>query len=272
MTQIIPDDTVPARSKGKLKGKPYKKVLNQLQVELVKLQDWIQYRNLKVVVIFEGRDAAGKGGVIQRITHRLNDRICRVVALSAPSTREEGQWYFQRYVEHLPTAGEMVLFDRSWYTLAGVEKVMGFYPQTTVEEFYRSCPEFEQMLTRAGVKIIKYWFQISPEEQERRFLARLENPTKRWKLSKMDLESRSRWAEYSAARDDMFKHTNIPEAPWWVVNADDKRRARLNCITHLLSQIDYENVPSQVVEMPERGETPAQPLAIPESNYVPQLY
>ena len=222
MTEKIPDNHTPLPGRKRLKSRAYKKVLNTFQVELVKLQDWIQYKKLKVVIIFEGRDAAGKGGVIQRITHRLNDRICRVVALGVPSAREEGQWYFQRYIEHLPTAGEMVLFDRSWYSLAGVEKVMGFYPQATVEEFYQSCPEFERMLTRAGVKIIKYWFRISPEEQERRFRARLDDPTKRWKLSKMDLESRTRWQEYSQARDEMFEFTNIPEAPWWIVDADDK--------------------------------------------------
>jgi len=255
-----------------LKKKFYEKELAKLQVELVKLQRWIRHKGLKVVVIFEGRDAAGKGGVIKRIIQRLNPRVVRVVALATPTEREKTQWYFQRYVPHLPAAGEMVLFDRSWYTLAGVEKVMGFYPEPTIEEFYRSCPEFERMLTRAGVKIIKYWFRISPEEQERRFRARLDNPTKRWKLSKMDLESRSRWLEYSKARDEMFHHTNIPEAPWWVVDADDKRRARLNCISHLLSQIAYDDIESDVVEMPEREPISVTPLAIPETNFVPKVF
>jgi len=257
----------------KLNRKKYEKVLRELQIELVKLQAWVQSKKLKVVVIFEGRDAAGKGGVIQRITHRLNDRICRVVALGVPSKREEGQWYFQRYVKHLPTAGEIVMFDRSWYTLVNVERVMGFYPESTCQEFFRTCPEFERMLVRAGITIIKYWFSISPAEQERRFRARLEDPTKRWKLSRMDLESRSRWSEYSKARDDMFRHTNIEEAPWWIVDADDKRRARLNCITHLLSQIPYGEVESDVVTMPDR-ELSTQPdvLAIDPANYVPKEY
>lgn len=262
-----------SEAKEKLGRKQYKKVLNRLQTELVKLQAWVQHKNLKVVIIFEGRDAAGKGGVIQRITHRLNDRICRVVALGVPSVREEGQWYFQRYVAHLPAAGEIVFFDRSWYTLVGVERVMGFYPESTCREFFRSCPEFERMLVRAGITIIKYWFSISMEEQERRFRARLEDPKKRWKLSRMDLESRSRWHDYSKARDDMFRHTHIDEAPWWVVAADDKRRARLNCITHLLSQIPYGEVESEMVTMPDR-EFPAEPdvPAIDPDHFVPQLY
>jgi len=262
----------PGKSEN-LGRKQYKKVLNGLQVELVKLQNWVLHKKLKVVVIFEGRDAAGKGGVIQRITHRLNDRICRVVALGVPSTREEGQWYFQRYVEHLPTAGEIVLFDRSWYTLVGVERVMGFYPEAACQEFFHSCPEFERMLVRSGITIIKYWFSISMAEQERRFRARLEDPKKRWKLSRMDLESRSRWSEYSQARDDMFRHTNTTEAPWWVVNADDKRRARLNCISHLLSVIPYEEVPSGTITMPERQLiTDPDPLALDPANYIPEVY
>jgi polyphosphate kinase 2 len=257
----------------KLGRKYYKKVLNDLQVELVKLQNWVVHKKLKVVVIFEGRDAAGKGGVIQRITHRLNDRICRVVALGVPSAREEGQWYFQRYVEHLPTAGEIVLFDRSWYTLVGVERVMGFYPESVCQEFFQTCPEFERMLIRSGITIIKYWFSISREEQERRFRARLEDPVKRWKLSRMDLESRLRWSEYSKARDDMFRHTNIKEAPWWIVNANDKRRARLNCISHLLSVIPYEEVPSKSIKMPERKliTDPDNP-AIDPAQYIPEVY
>jgi polyphosphate kinase 2 len=253
--------------------KSYKKALNDLQVELVKLQNWVVHKKLKVVVIFEGRDAAGKGGVIQRITHRLNDRVCRVVALGVPSTREEGQWYFQRYVEHLPTAGEIVLFDRSWYTLVGVERVMGFYPESACQEFFRTCPEFERMLVRSGTIIIKYWFSISMMEQERRFRARLKDPVKRWKLSRMDLESRLRWSEYSKARDDMFLYTNIQEAPWWVVKADDKRRARLNCISHLLSVIPYEELPLDKIKMPERELiTDPEPLAIDPSQYIPEIY
>ena len=257
----------------KLGRKRYKKVLNELQVELVKLQNWVLHKKLKVVVIFEGRDASGKGGVIQRITHRLNDRVCRVVALGVPSTREEGQWYFQRYVEHLPTTGEIVLFDRSWYTLEGVERVMGFYPEAACQEFFHSCPEFERMLVRSGITIIKYWFSISMAEQERRFSARLEDPIKRWKLSRMDLESRSRWSEYSKARDDMFRYTNTKEAPWWVVNANDKRRARLNCISHLLSMIPYEEVTSEIVTMPERELiTDPDTLAMDPANYIPEVY
>lgn len=258
---------------SKLGRKRYKQVLNELQVELVKLQDWVQHEKQKVVVIFEGRDAAGKGGVIQRITHRLNDRICRVVALGVPSAREEGQWYFQRYIQHLPSAGEIVLFDRSWYTLAGVERVMGFYPEEVSREFFTTCPEFERMLVRAGTKIIKYWFSISMAEQERRFRARLEDPTKRWKLSRMDLESRTRWEDYSRARDEMLKHTNIKESPWWIVEADDKRRSRLNCIAHLLSQIPYEALASDVVDMPPRKlHQKPDTLAIDPKHYVPALY
>ncbi len=268
-TDVGADDHAPK----KISRKEYKKVLTELQIELVKLQGWIQQQGQKVVVIFEGRDASGKGGVIQRITHRLNDRICRVVALGVPSAREETQWYFQRYVEHLPAAGEMVLFDRSWYTLVGVERVMGFYPESMCQEFFRSCPEFERMLTRAGITIIKYWFDISMEEQERRFRARLEDPTKRWKLSKMDVESRTRWSEYSKARDDMFKYTNIPEAPWWVVNADNKKRARLNSITHLLSQIDYHEVEPKVVTMDDRKPlSKPEPPMISAEQCVPELY
>jgi len=257
----------------KLGRKHYKKVLNDLQVELVKLQNWVVHKKLKVVVIFEGRDAAGKGGVIQRITHRLNDRICRVVALGVPSVREEGQWYFQRYVEHLPTAGEIVLFDRSWYTLVGVERVMGFYPEAVCQEFFQTCPEFERMLVRSSITIIKYWFSISMAEQERRFRMRLKDPVKRWKLSRMDLGSRSRWSEYSKARDDMFRYTNTKEAPWWVVKANDKRCARLNCISHLLSVIPYEEVPSEIITMPERELiTDPDTLAIDPAHYIPELY
>ncbi len=237
---------------GKLKNKFYLKELERLQVELVKLQEWIKIKGLKVVVIFEGRDAAGKGGVITRITQRLSPRICRVAALGTPTEREKTQWYFQRYVPHLPSAGEMVLFDRSWYNRAGVEKVMGFCTDDEYKEFLRSCPEFERMLVRSGIILIKYWFSVSDEEQERRFQARLENPVKRWKLSPMDLESRARWVEYSRAKDAMFAHTDIKQAPWYVVQADVKKRARLNCIRHLLEQIPYEDLTPKPVKLPKR--------------------
>ena len=236
----------------KLNKKVYEAELARLQVELVKLQEWIKAKGLKVVVVFEGRDAAGKGGVIKRITQRLNPRVCRVVALAKPTERESTQWYFQRYVPHLPAAGEMVLFDRSWYNRAGVEQVMGFCTKEEHEEFMRSCPEFERMLVRSGIILIKYWFSVSDEEQERRFQARLTDPTKRWKLSPMDLESRARWMEYSKAKDEMFAHTDIKQAPWFVVEADNKKRARLNCISHLLSMIPYEDLTPEPIELPER--------------------
>ena len=230
----------------------YAKELARLQIELVKLQEWIRSRNLKVVVLFEGRDAAGKGGTIKRITQYLNPRICRIVALATPTEREKTQWYFQRYVQHLPSGGEMVLFDRSWYNRAGVERVMGFCTDDEYEEFMRSCPEFERMLVRSGIKVIKYWFSVSDEEQERRFQDRLANPTKRWKLSPMDLESRRRWVEYSRAKDVMFMHTDIKQAPWHVVEADVKKRARLNCISHLLSLVPYEDLTPEPIELPPR--------------------
>jgi polyphosphate kinase 2 len=230
----------------------YGKELAHLQVELVKLQEWIRAKGLKVVVIFEGRDAAGKGGVIKRITQRLNPRICRVVALGTPTEREKTQWYFQRYVPHLPAAREMVLFDRSWYNRAGVERVMGFCSEEEYREFLRSCPEFERMLIRSGIILIKYWFSVSDEEQEKRFQARIDEPTKRWKLSPMDLESRERWLDYSMAKDEMFRFTDIKQSPWWVVNADDKKRARLNCISHLLSMIPYEDLTPAPVTLPPR--------------------
>ncbi len=236
----------------KLKKKYYEEELRKLQVELVKLQYWIKNKGLKVVVIFEGRDAAGKGGVIKRITERLNPRVCRVVALGVPTDREKTQWYFQRYVAQLPAAGEMVLFDRSWYNRAGVERVMGFCTEQQYQEFLRTCPEFERMITRSGIILIKYWFSVSDEEQERRFKDRIDDPTKRWKLSPMDLESRSKWVEYSKAKDDMFKYTDIKQAQWYVVNADDKRRARLNCISHLLSMIPYEDLTPNPVKLPPR--------------------
>ena len=237
----------------KLSKAQYEEELTRLQVELVTLQEWIRHEGLKIAVIFEGRDAAGKGGVIKRITERLSPRVCRVVALPAPTEREKTQWYFQRYVAHLPAAGEMVLFDRSWYNRAGVERVMGFCTDDEYEEFLRSCPYFESMLVRSGMTLIKYWFSVGDEEQERRFQARIKDPTKRWKLSPMDLESRARWVEYSKAKDEMFHYTDIKQAPWYVVNADNKRRARLNCISHLLSMIPYEDVNGKKIKLPPRG-------------------
>jgi len=267
----------PAGTEGRKRRKParkvYEKELARLQVELVKLQEWIKQRKLKVVVLFEGRDAAGKGGVIKRITECLNPRICRVVALPAPSDREKTQWYFQRYVAHLPAAGEMVLFDRSWYNRGGVERVMGFCTDAEYEEFRRSVPEFERMLVRSGIILVKYWFSVSDEEQEARFQARINNPTKRWKLSPMDLESRSRWIEYSRAKDEMFKFSDIKQAPWYVVNADVKRRARLNCISHLLSLIPYEDLTPPPIELPpkqEGGGYTRPPLS--DQTFIPEPY
>ena len=236
----------------KLKKKVYARELKRLQIELVKLQEWIKDKGLKVVVLFEGRDAAGKGGTIKRITQRMNPRICRVVALGTPTEREKTQWYFQRYVAHLPAAGEMVLFDRSWYNRAGVERVMGFCTDDEYSEFLHSCPEFERMLIRSGIILIKYWFSVSNEEQERRFQARIHDPTKRWKLSPMDLESRRRWQDYSRAKDEMMGYTDIKQSPWYVVNADNKKRARLNCIRHLLDQIPYKDLTPEPIELPRR--------------------
>ncbi|MGF1680570.1 polyphosphate kinase 2 [Photobacterium minamisatsumaniensis] len=238
-------------SKKKLNKKDYETELIKLQIELVKLQEWIKQEGLKVVVLFEGRDAAGKGGVIKRITEKLNPRISRIVALPQPTEKEKTQWYFQRYVAHLPAAGEMVLFDRSWYNRAGVEKVMGFCTDDEYEEFLRSCPEFERMLLRSGIILVKYWFSVSDEEQEKRFLERINTPIKRWKFSPMDLESRNRWAAYSAAKDRMFAYTDTKQCPWWVVDADNKKRARINCISHLLSQIPYEDIHYPEIELPE---------------------
>ncbi|MGY1702199.1 polyphosphate kinase 2 [Geodermatophilus sp. SYSU D00766] len=230
----------------------YEKEIARLQVELVKQQEYVRAKGLRVVVVFEGRDAAGKGGAIQRITETVNPRATRVVALPAPTERERGQWYFQRYVEHLPTRGEMVLFDRSWYNRAGVERVMGFCTDEEYEEFLRSCPEFERMLVRSGITVLKYWFSVSDTEQEKRFQARLHDPTKRWKLSPMDLEARNRWVEFSKAKDAMFAATDIPEAPWWVVEADVKKRARINVIAHLLGQVPYEDLTPEPPELPPR--------------------
>jgi len=237
---------------AKMKTSVFDDELMKLQRELVLLQEYIKMEGLKVVVIFEGRDAAGKGGVIKRITERTSPRSWRIAALATPTERERTQWYFQRYVAHLPAAGEVVLFDRSWYNRAGVERVMGFCTEEEYREFLRSCPEFERMLVRSGIILIKYWFSVSDEEQERRFKARVNDPMRRWKLSPMDLKSREKWVEYSRAKDDMFAHTDIKQAPWYVVDADDKKRARLNCIAHLLSQIPYEDVIPPPLELPER--------------------
>jgi len=251
----------------------YERRLSDLQVELVKLQHWIVHRQMKVVILFEGRDAAGKGGTIKRITECLNPRICRVVALPAPTEREKTQWYFQRYAAHLPAAGEMVIFDRSWYNRAGVERVMGFCTDAEYREFLRSCPEFERMLVRAGVKLVKYWFSVSNEEQERRFQRRIQDPTKRWKLSPMDLESRARWVEYSKAKDDMFAVTDIKQAPWYVVPSDSKKSARLNCVSHLLGLFEYEDLTPQPFELPPRtvNQTYVRP-PMQDQNIVPQIY
>lgn len=236
----------------KISKKKYKKELAKLQIELVKLQRWVQQEGLKVVVLFEGRDAAGKGGAIKRISETLNPRVCKVVALGTPSDREKTQWYFQRYVAHLPAAGEIVLFDRSWYNRAGVEKVMGFCTYDEYNEFMRSCPQFEMMIQRSGIILIKYWFSVSDKEQEKRFQERIENPTKRWKISPMDLKAREKWVDYSKAKDDMFAATDVPESPWNVVEADDKKRARLNCISHLLETVPYEVLPLKDIELPPR--------------------
>jgi polyphosphate kinase 2 len=251
----------------------YFRELFRLQGELVKLQDWVSHTGQKVVILFEGRDAAGKGGVIKRITQRLNPRVCRVVALPAPNDRERTQWYFQRYVTHLPAAGEIVLFDRSWYNRAGVERVMGFCSEDDVEEFFRSVPAFERMLVRSGIRLVKYWFSITDEEQHLRFLGRIHDPLKQWKLSPMDLESRRRWEQYTKAKEAMLESTHIPEAPWWVVQAVDKKRARLNCIDHLLSLMPYTAVDKPHIELPARERHPdyfRQP--VPEAMTVPERY
>ncbi|HEY6559767.1 MAG TPA: polyphosphate kinase 2 [Polyangiaceae bacterium] len=236
--------------KKKLKRAVYDAEIVRLQAELVKLAAWVKSRGLRVVVLFEGRDAAGKGGAIKRITEAVSPRLCRVVALAAPTERERTQWYFQRYVEHLPAAGEIVLFDRSWYNRAGVERVMGFCTEEEYREFFRSAPEFERMLIRSGIIVIKYWFSVSDEAQENRFQARNHSPIKRWKLSPMDLESRKRWVDYSKAKDEMFQYTDLHDSPWWVVEADDKRRARINCVGHFLGLIPYEDLTPEPVELP----------------------
>jgi polyphosphate kinase 2 len=257
----------------KISNKLYEQELNKLQIELVKLQEWIKHKGLKVVVIFEGRDAAGKGGTIKRIIQTLNPRICRVVALGTPTEREKTQWYFQRYVAHLPAAGEMVLFDRSWYNRAGVEKVMGFCTNDEYWNFLRACPNFERMLIRSGIILIKYWFSVSEEVQEKRFMARIEDPTKRWKLSPMDMKSRELYVEYSKAKDEMFAYTDTKISPWYMVDADNKKRARLNCIHHLLSLIPYEDLTPDPIELPPRNDSKGYvrpPLE--EMTYVPEVY
>ncbi len=247
--------------------------LMRLQKELIKLQDWVAHTGYKLVVIFEGRDAAGKGGVIKRITQRLNPRICRVVALPAPSERQQSQWFFQRYVSHLPAGGEIVLFDRSWYNRAGVERVMGFCSEQDVQDFFHDVPEFERMLHRANIKVIKYWFSITDQEQQLRFLMRVHDPIKQWKLSPMDLQSRIRWEDYTKVKEEMLMRTNIPEAPWYIVEGNDKKRARLNCIDHLLSQVPYEDVPHDTIELPERVTSPDYERAVlPPELYVPEKY
>jgi len=261
-------------TKGIIKTKVYERELARLQVELVKLQMWIKHEGLKIVVIFEGRDAAGKGGTIKVITEPLNPRTCRVAALPAPTERQKTQWYFQRYAAHLPAAGEMVIMDRSWYNRAGVEKVMGFCTEAEYEEFMRSCPEFERMLVRSGILLVKYWFSVSDKEQERRFQGRLKDLTKRWKLSPMDLESRKKWLEYSIAKDVMFAHTDIKQAPWYVVNSDVKMHARLNCISHLLSLVDYQDLTPRHIELTDRPK-PAFGYVRPpieDQEFVPEIW
>jgi polyphosphate kinase 2 len=256
-----------------IRNKDYLKALSELQVELAKLQEWVRAKGLRVVVLFEGRDAAGKGGAIKTISLGMNPRICRVVALGTPTEREKTQWYFQRYVAHLPAAGEIVLFDRSWYNRAGVERVMGFCTEDEYREFLRSVPEFERMLVRSGIMVIKYWFSVSDAEQERRFQSRIDDPTKRWKLSPMDVESRARWVEYSKAKDEMFAATDIKQAPWYVVNADSKKRARLNVIRHLLSLIPYEDLTPAPITLPPRGGDQGYvrpPMA--DQTFIPEVY
>ncbi len=263
------------RSKLHKPPKNYKYVeeLAHLQFELIKLQEWVRLNGLKVIVLFEGRDAAGKGGVIKRITESLNPRICRVVALGTPTERERGQWYFQRYVAQLPAKGEIVLFDRSWYNRAGVERVMGFCTEDEYREFLRACPLFEEMLIRSGIHLIKYWFSVNDEEQDRRFHERVSNPIKRWKLSPMDLESRKRWVDYSKAKDEMFEHTDLKKSPWFVVNADSKKRARLNCIRHLLDQIPYRDMKPVEIEVPPRQiDDGYKRPKMSSQNFVPEIY
>jgi polyphosphate kinase 2 len=264
---------IKAEKRDKMGSTEYLKKLRELEIELVKLQEWVKANKLKVVVIFEGRDAAGKGGVIKTIAGCLNPRICRIVALGVPTEKEKSQWYFQRYVSELPSGGEIVLFDRSWYNRAGVEKVMGFCNDEEYEEFLRSCPEFERMLIRSGIIVIKYWFSISDKEQENRFQDRIKDPTKRWKISQMDVESREKWVEYSMAKDKMFSYTDTRQSPWYVVPADDKRRARLNCIDHLLTMIPYKDLTQKSIKLPPLNQEVAYVRPpITEQNFVPEKY
>lgn len=263
----------PVAPKPPLEKKFYNKELLRLQIELEKLQEWVKHEGLRVVILFEGRDAAGKGGLIKRITERLNPRFARVVALGVPTEREKTQWYFQRYIAHLPSAGEIVLFDRSWYNRAGVEHVMGFCNEEEYQEFLRSCPEFERMLVRSGILLIKYWLSVSDEEQEKRFKDRVKDPSKRWKLSPMDVKSRERWVDYSIAKDTMFAHTCIKQAPWYVINADDKKRARLNAMRHLLSLIEYKDLTPPPIKLPPRVIDKAYVRPpIEDQNFIPEHY
>ncbi len=256
----------------RLEKKFYFNELERLQLELVQLHEWVKAKDLRVVILFEGRDAAGKGGVIKRITQRLNPRIARVVALGVPTEREKTQWYFQRYAAHLPAAGEIVLFDRSWYNRAGVERVMDFCSEEEYWDFLRSCPRFEEMLIHSGIILIKYWFSVNDEEQESRFRDRIEDPLKRWKFSEMDLDARSKWIEYSKAKDEMFSYTDIKISPWYVVNADDKRRARLNCIHHLLSMIPYQEIKHKKIELPSITMEGYVRPPITDQTFVPEVY
>ena len=268
-----PRSSASAVSRPKLDADTYVRELAKLQIELVKLQEWIKHEGKRVAVLFEGRDAAGKGGTIKRITENLNPRVVRIAALPNPGEREKTEWYFQRYVAELPAAGEMVLFDRSWYNRVGVERVMGFCTEDEVWEFFRTCPEFERMLIRSGLILVKYWFSISDDEQERRFQARLKNPLKQWKLSTMDLESRIRWVEYSQAKDEMFSYTDTKDSPWWVVNAEEKKRARLNMIRHLLSTIPYEDVLPKALELPPRPPDKGYVRPpIDSQTFIPEVY
>jgi polyphosphate kinase len=281
LEQVVDDVRVPPElralldkhEKSTLDRHTYFNELLRLQGELVKLQDWVHHKGLKMVVLFEGRDSAGKGGVIKRISQRVNPRICRVVALPAPSDREKTQWYFQRYVAHLPAAGEIVLFDRSWYNRAGVERVMGFADDREVEDFFRDVPDFERMIVRSGIILVKYWFSITDQEQQLRFLMRIHDPIKQWKLSPMDLQSRVRWEQYTKAKEAMFERTSISEAPWHIVEGNDKKRARLNCIAHLLSSVPYEDVPHEPINLPERVFDPHyERHTLPAELYVPERY
>ena len=272
----LPPELLALKAQRKVNSIPratYFRELMRLQAELVRMQDWVIHRGLKLVVLFEGRDSAGKGGAIKRITQRVNPRYCRVVAMPAPSDREKTQWYFQRYVPHLPAAGEMVLFDRSWYNRAGVERVMGFADDEKVESFFRDVPEFERMLVRSGIILVKYWFSITDQEQQLRFLMRIHDPIKQWKLSPMDLQARVRWEQYTKAKEDMFERTNIAEAPWTIVEGNDKKRARLNCISHLLSRVEYGDVPHEPVVLPERVFDPNyERRTLAAELYVPERY